>query len=96
MKTAFRLSLLFALIAAMLIVVAASAQTGGGYDLAWNTWDGGGGASSGGGYEVNGTLGQFDAGVMTGSAGGQTYALSGGFWVDFQPYRLYLPLILKG
>jgi hypothetical protein len=75
--------------------VAASAQTGGGYDLTWSTLDGGGGASTGGGYELSGTFGQFDAGSMTGSVSDKTYSLIGGFWVDFQPYRLYLPLVLK-
>ena len=66
------------------------------YDLSWFTIDGGGGASTGDGYAVSGTAGQPDAGVMTGSAGGKSYALNGGFWVDFQPWQTYLPLVLKG
>lgn len=73
------------------------AQTGGGYDLTWNTIDGGGYTfSQGGGYSLGGTIGQPDAGAM----GGGDYTLSGGFWggivsvVEYY-YHLYLPLILK-
>lgn len=54
----------------------AQAQTGGPYDLRWNTFDGGGGRSSGGLFVVTGTIGQPDAGFM--SAG--EFALGGGFW----------------
>ena len=53
-----------------------SAQTGGSYDLRWNTVDNGGGAGVGGAYTLNGTIGQFDAGGATGG----TYTLGGGFW----------------
>ncbi len=42
--------------------LAASAQTGGGLDLSWNTYDCGGGISSGGGLDLFGTIGQADAG----------------------------------
>jgi hypothetical protein len=55
---------------------AALAQSGGGFDLSWNTVDGGGGASSGNGYELRGTIGQADAGQLSGGG----YTLSGGFW----------------
>ena len=42
----------------------AHAQTGGGYDLTWNTIDGGGYMfSTGGGYSLGGTMGQPDAGA---------------------------------
>jgi hypothetical protein len=54
----------------------ASAQSGGSYDLRWNTMDNGGGGSSGGAYTLNGTIGQFDAGGATGGI----YTLGGGFW----------------
>lgn len=53
-----------------------SAQSGGRYDLQWNTIDNGGGGSSGGAYTLNATIGQFDAGGATGG----TYTLGGGFW----------------
>lgn len=53
------------------------AQIGGGYDLSWSSVDGGGGTSSSGGiYSMGGTIGQPDAGEMSGGA----YALTGGFW----------------
>ncbi|MFN8625722.1 MAG: hypothetical protein U0587_07050 [Candidatus Binatia bacterium] len=56
---------------------AASAQTGGGYDLRLNTIDGGGGTfSTAASYALGGTVGQGDAGRLTGG----TYALNGGFW----------------
>ena len=46
------------------------------YDIAWWTMDGGGGSSTGGVFAVTGTIGQPDAGPMSGG----TYTLSGGFW----------------
>ena len=54
---------------------AASAQT---FDLSWYTIDGGGATfSSGGSFSLGGTVGQADAGMMSGGA----YTLSGGFWI---------------
>jgi hypothetical protein len=70
----------------------ALAQTGGGYDLTWNTIDGGGGTSTGGAYTLSGTIGQPDAGALSGGA----YTLNGGFWggvVDVA--RLFLPVIMR-
>ncbi len=46
------------------------------FSLDWWTVDGGGGTSSGGGFVLAGTIGQPDAGRMTGG----DYALEGGFW----------------
>src|SRR5262247_1910125 len=46
------------------------------YSIDWFTIDGGGGTSTGGVYSVSGTIGQPDAGRMTGAS----YALDGGFW----------------
>jgi uncharacterized membrane protein len=71
----------------------ASAQSGGTYDLTWNTLDGGGATfSAGGAYELGGTIGQADAGTMS---GGQ-YALGGGFWGFLDSLsKLFLPLIIK-
>ncbi len=58
----------------------ATAQSGNGYDLTWSTVDSGGLMfSTGDGYELGGTIGQPDAGVLAGSG----YELSGGFWVPF-------------
>ncbi len=73
-------------------IAPASAQSGGGYDLTWNTIDGGGVTfSTGGAYSLGGTIGQADAGTMSGGS----YTLNGGFWVDFLGNRLQLPLILR-
>jgi hypothetical protein len=46
------------------------------YAIDWFTIDGGGGISTGGGYSVSGTIGQPDAGLLTGGA----FSLQGGFW----------------
>jgi len=68
------------------------AQTGGGYDLSWSTVDGGGGASSGGSYLLSGTVGQPDAGTVTGGA----WTLMGGFWSSAAArYQIYLPIVLR-
>jgi len=70
----------------------ASAQSGGGYDLTWNTIDGGGGTSTGGAYTLSGTIGQPDAGTLSGGA----YTLNGGFWNDaLNIAKLFLPLIRR-
>ncbi len=74
----------------------ALAQSGGGYDLTWNTIDGGGYTfSTGGGYSLGGTIGQADAGMLSGGG----YALGGGFWGSGEVlpprYRIYLPLVLR-
>ena len=58
------------------LVIAQSAGGGSDYDLTWHTIDGGGGTSSGGSYAISGTIGQPDAGVMTGG----DYELAGGYW----------------
>ncbi len=48
------------------ITSAAHAQTGNGYDLTWNTLDGGGGTVTGGTYSLSSTFGQHDSGEVTG------------------------------
>ncbi len=69
----------------------ASPQSG--YDLSWYTIDGGGATfSAGGGYSLGGTIGQPDAGSMSGGS----YQLNGGFWGGASiSYNIYLPLVLK-
>ncbi|MFN0138315.1 MAG: hypothetical protein ACKVS9_19605 [Phycisphaerae bacterium] len=48
------------------------------YDVPWHTIDGGGEMfSTGGAFSVGGTIGQPDAGVMTGGV----FELTGGFWL---------------
>ena len=51
----------------------ARAQT---YSIDWFTIDGGGGTSTGGVYSGSGTIGQPDAGKMSGG----NYSVDGGFW----------------
>ncbi len=55
---------------------AAVAQMGPNLDLTWSTIDGGGGTSSGGGFTLTGSIGQPDAGAMSGGG----LQLAGGFW----------------
>lgn len=52
--------------------VAAQAQ----YSIDWWSIDGGGGRSTGGVFTLTGTIGQPDAGLLTGG----NYTLQGGFW----------------
>jgi hypothetical protein len=59
------------------VALPAMAQVAGGFDLSWNTFDGGGGTfSTGGAYSLGGTVGQADAGAQAGGA----FNLAGGFW----------------
>jgi len=46
------------------------------YSIDWWSVDGGGGASTGGVYSLSGTIGQPDAGKLTGG----NFVLEGGFW----------------
>src|SRR2546422_167136 len=55
--------------------LAAHAQSGGSYDLSWSAL-GGGGTSSGGFYSLCSTIGQPDAGTVSGG----NYTMDGGFW----------------
>jgi hypothetical protein len=85
---------LLPLVALLLLTSVALAQ--GSYDLSWWTVDGGGYTfSEGGGYSLGGTIGQPDAGVLSGGS----YTLSGGFWrrgaVAAEEHKIYLPLLLK-
>ena len=65
-------NLLSVLAGALLLPVFADAQ----YAIDWFTIDGGGGASSGGSFTLSGTIGQPDAGTLSGG----NYTLQGGFW----------------
>ena len=64
-----------------------------GYDLSWYTIDGGGGSSNGGSYSLGGSIGQPDAGTLSGGS----YHLSGGFWggASIASYSIYLPLVRR-
>ncbi len=50
------------------------------FSIDWHTIDGGSGMSSGGDFTLNGTIGQPDAGAMSGGG----YSLAGGFWGGIQ------------
>ena len=89
-----------ALLATASLLLAAGlalAQTGGSYDLSWNTVDSGGNTfSNGGSFSLGSTIGQADAGVMSGG----NYVLGGGFWMGGEvhapaPYRSLLPLVIR-
>jgi len=74
------------------LALPAVAQIGEGYDLTWNSMDGGGVMfSTGGGYSLGGTIGQPDAGLLSGGG----YALGGGFWGGAGFYRVFLPMVLR-
>ena len=85
------------LMVVFLVLVVASgfalAQSGGGYDLTWNTIDNGGGTIGNGGYTLNGTIGQPEASAPMNYGG---YTLAGGFWsTATSPYHIFLPLVLR-
>ena len=92
--------LLLLLLLSPVLIPSLLAQTGGDYDLTWWTSDGGGGTSSGDGSTLIGTIGQPDAGTLSGGP----YTLLGGFWpgapaaTETPPpttYHMYLPLVLR-
>lgn len=71
-----RLVMIITLGLALLLLVSIVSALGE-YDLSWWTVDGGGATfSSGGSYELGGTIGQPDAGTLSGG----DYTLGGGFW----------------
>jgi hypothetical protein len=88
-----RLRILIVLVAVLLLTASALASSDASYQLDWFTVDGGGGGSSGGTFTLNGTIGQADAGRLSGG----TYSLAGGFWAPLGNIftDLYLPLVIK-
>src|SRR2546425_4027725 len=64
------------LLAGLILSITAAAVHAQSYTIDWFTIDGGGGTSTGGLYSVSGTVGQPDAGRMSGG----NYTLDGGFW----------------
>ena len=82
------------LVTIALVLVVSTALARSGYDLSWWTVDGGGGTASSGSYTLGGTIGQPDAGILTGG----DYTLGGGFWRGggvAAGYKVYLPMILR-
>lgn len=79
-------------VAVVLLLLAATVLARGGYRLAWQTADGGGGgAGAPPAYRLAATIGQPDAGALSGPG----YRLAGGFWIDWLPYRVYVPVTLR-
>jgi hypothetical protein len=64
------------LLAALLVPTIGEAQS---YSIDWFKIAGGGGTSTGGVYAVSGTIGQPDAGAMSGG----NYSVAGGYWGIF-------------
>ena len=58
------------------VFVAARVCHGQQFQIDWSSIDGGGGTSTGGVYSVSGTIGQPDAGKLSGG----NFTLAGGFW----------------
>jgi hypothetical protein len=83
------------IVSLFLLVTSALAQN---YSIDWFTIDGGGGTSTGGVYSVSGTIGQPDAGVLSGG----NYTIVGGFWGGIIPIQteggptLYIQNLLNG
>ena len=74
----FRPIPVFSIMVFVLAIGVAIAQD---YEIDWHTVDGGGQmSSSGGDFELSGTIGQADAGQMTGG----DFALRGGFWAALE------------
>ena len=61
------------------VALEVAAQSTSGLKITSFTIDGGGGNSTGGNFNLNGTIGQPDAGISS----GETYTLQGGFWGNF-------------
>ena len=60
----------------LVLLMAALCTNAQSYSIDWFSIDCGGGPSTGGGYTLSGTLGQPDAGTLSGGS----YTLEGGFW----------------
>jgi hypothetical protein len=73
-RSGLKSALLF--VVSMLLVLSPFARAQTNYAIDWFTVDGGGGTSTGGVYSVSGTIGQPDAGTMSGGS----FTLQGGFW----------------
>ncbi len=86
------LALVFVALSTGLVQAQAPAAPTTGYEITWYTIDGGGAMPGGGSYSLGGTIGQPDAGTLSGGS----YSLNGGFWGGGTTnYAVYLPLVLK-
>ena len=89
---------LFLTLLGLLLLTAVALAQSSGYSLSWWTVDGGGGYSEGqDAYTLIGTIGQPDAGAMS----GEGYNLYSGFWpggavaAAEERHRIYLPVVLR-
>lgn len=79
-------------VALALLAGTLAAAPNGTFSIDWWTVDGGGGASSGGAYTLSGTVGQADAGALSGGG----LSLQGGFWSGAASRSmLYIPAIRR-
>lgn len=84
----FLLALLVAIFISATLVAAQTPE----YAISWWTIDGGGTTSTGGPYALSGTIGQPDAGSMS----GDDYRLGGGFWQRMvELFEIFLPLMIR-
>jgi hypothetical protein len=76
LSNSFRMNLKPGKVIALILSTTALTVLAQSYSVDWYSVDGGGGTSTGGVYAVSGTIGQPDAGRMSGG----NYTLDGGFW----------------
>jgi hypothetical protein len=69
---------------ALLLLGPATAMQAQSYEISWYKIAGGGGTSTNGSYSLSGTIGQVDAGTMSGGG----YTLAGGFWGIFSTVQV--------
>lgn len=68
------------LLTGLVIVATASLAVADSFEITSYTIDGGSGYSAGGNFELEGTIGQHDAGPVNGGMVGGAFELTGGFW----------------
>ena len=95
LKFTLRLILCLACLSALLLLASRALAGVEAFNLPWWTVDSGGGVATGGNFALTGSIGQPDAGNMSGGS----YKLTGGFLAgpagQPAPYKLYLPLTFK-
>jgi hypothetical protein len=81
----------------VLLLTAGVAVAQGSLSLSWSSLQGGGGASQGGNYSIEGTVGQANAGNLSGG----DYTLLGGYWIPDTTsdtptgVRVFLPTVMR-
>jgi hypothetical protein len=97
--TLFMCCVLVLFVALLLASQSVIAQTGGDYDLSWNTLASGGATVGGIGdpvYKMDSAIGQPSAGVVAGIGGSGGYTLCAGYLCGVNAEtRVYLPLVRK-